>query len=98
MEKLMLYFAAHFIGDYSLQADWMFHGKKTSWGINFAHAAVYASVFIIFANVSVLAGLVIFASHFLIDPLKARWGIIKSVFVDQLLHFAVIFVVLWLGL
>ncbi len=94
--NLFLWLAAgHFLGDFAFQSAWMAEGKGNSWEINAYHAAVYASTML---AVSAIGGLYLspavvalfFISHFLIDPLKARWGIIKSIWLDQILHFIVI--------
>jgi hypothetical protein len=82
-----------------LQTAWLAENKGKSWEANFLHAAVYTSVIFLAARIdgvtlSIAAVAVIFGSHFLIDPLKAKWGIIKSIWLDQILHLAV-FVLVW---
>jgi len=93
---LLLLAAAHFLGDFAFQSRWMVENKGKSWEVNAYHTLTYtATIFV----VAVLAGLnlptwffvTIMISHFLIDPLKARYNIVKSIWADQLLHLVVIY-------
>jgi hypothetical protein len=94
MEQFLLLMACHFIGDIALQSEWLAAGKAKSWEINFYHVAVYVSVFVLFGvDLSILSLIILFVTHFIIDSLKARWGIIKYVWQDQILH---IFVLLFI--
>ena len=98
MDTLFWLLAGHFIGDFPFQSEWMAREKGRSWEVNGYHALVYtATLFVVAAigNVALppQALLVFLLSHFLIDPLKARWGIIPSIWIDQLLHLAVIGIV-----
>lgn len=94
---LLFLLAGHFIGDFAFQSEYMALQKGKSWEWNGYHALTYACT--VFA-LAALGGTVLpfwaFAalavSHFFIDPLKARWGIIKFVWLDQLLHFTVLLV------
>ncbi len=91
MDQFLLLLACHFIGDFPLQNLWMAEGKAKSWEINFYHVAVYTAVFIIAgAKLSLMSLVIIFVTHFFIDPLKSRWGIIKYIWQDQLLHVLVL--------
>ncbi|KKU85896.1 MAG: hypothetical protein A2667_03230 [Candidatus Wildermuthbacteria bacterium RIFCSPHIGHO2_01_FULL_47_27] len=95
MEILPWLLAGHFIGDFPFQSEWMAANKGKSWEVNAYHAFVYAfTVFVIVAmadfRLSFWAVLILFASHFIIDPLKARWGIVRHVWMDQFLHIAVL--------
>ncbi len=97
METLLLLLACHFIGDIALQTEWLAEGKGKSWEINFYHVAVYLAVFILFGPELSLSSLgIIFISHFLIDPLKSRWGVIKYIWQDQILHILVLLVVFFI--
>lgn len=78
----------HLIGDYVLQSDFIARTKGENWYHLFVHAALYCVPF------AVVFGLTwhiafIFATHMIIDPLKARWGKI-SYFGDQLFHYCVL--------
>lgn len=98
MDLIFWLLAGHFIGDFAFQPRWMAEGKKTSWEITAYHAATYASYMLI---VSAIGGFrlstaelgIFFFSHLFIDPLKARFGIIREIWVDQILHFIVILLV-----
>ncbi len=81
--------ACHLIGDFPLQNVWFVTQKGKSWEVNFYHAAVYTAVFILFGALWWQA-LILLGTHFMIDPLKARWNIIKHCWQDQLLHLIVI--------
>lgn len=90
LEQIVLLSACHFIGDYPFQSEWFVNFKGKSWEVCFYHSAVYASVFAIFAHASLAFFLVLILSHLIIDPLKARWSVVKTIWQDQLLHAAVI--------
>lgn len=90
LEMILLLTACHFIGDFPFQSEWFVTCKGKSWEVNFYHAAVYTCTFIIFAKISWAFALLLLISHFIIDPLKARWGIVKTVWADQILHFLII--------
>ncbi len=87
--------AAHFIGDFAFQSAWMAENKGKSLEINFYHAATYTSSFVLLGTGFSLTQLgIILVTHFFIDLAKARWGIIKHIWVDQLLHIAIIALVM----
>ena len=95
LEKFVLLCACHVIGDFAFQTAWLAEGKKISWGINAYHAFAYTSPFVLLLlapaiGMTVAALAVIAGSHFVIDPLKARYGIIKWVWLDQFLHVIVL--------
>ena len=90
--------AGHFLGDFAFQTEWMKREKGKSWEIDGYHAIVYTATVFVMAGIGdiVLSPLVLailFTSHFLIDPLMARWGIIKYIWVDQILHLMILGVV-----
>jgi len=94
MEILWL-LAGHLLGDFPFQSDWMAREKGKSWEILLYHALVYTATMLVVATIggvtlSLAALTVLFGTHFVIDPLKARWHIIKHIWIDQLLHVAVI--------
>lgn len=87
--------AGHFFGDFTFQSEWMKREKGKSWEMNGYHAIVYTATVFVIAGIggivlSPLALAILFASHFLIDPLKARWGIIKHIWVDQIFHIIIL--------
>lgn len=88
----------HFIGDYVLQPKWMATQKGESWIILSIHVVIYTVAVFVTTKVGGLIGgfrLSIYAipalliSHFLIDSLKARWGVINF-WVDQTLHLIIL--------
>ena len=96
LTTLLVWLACHFIGDFAFQSTWMSMEKGKSWEVNFYHCATYIAVFVLFAHTSPLATAALFGTHFLIDPLKARYKIIGPIWLDQLLHVLTIVVVLFL--
>jgi len=96
INELTLLIAAHFLGDFAFQSDWMFKAKSTSWEVNGYHALTYTATIYVVAFLGGLGlpawfFLGILLSHFLIDPLKVRCKIIKSIWLDQVLHIAFIY-------
>ncbi|GAC1354523.1 MAG: hypothetical protein NVS4B11_01720 [Ktedonobacteraceae bacterium] len=82
----MIWLACHFVGDFAFQSTWMSIEKGKSWEINFYHCATYTATFILFAHPSLLAITTILTTHYIVDTLKARYKVIGSIWVDQLLH------------
>ena len=79
----------HLIGDFVIQSAWMAQEKGKSWEVNFYHAIGYTVPFWFLGLSPVTLGFIA-GSHFLIDPLKARYGIVKRIYEDQILHFVVL--------
>ena len=94
LELVLIWLACHFIGDFAFQSTWMSANKGKSWEVNAYHAATYTAVFVLFARATPLDIALIFITHFVIDPLKTRYNVIKPIWVDQALHFIVIFALL----
>lgn len=101
MNQLLWLLAGHFIGDFAFQSEWMASQKGSSWELNAYHAATYTAAMLMASGIggfylspAILA--LFFVSHFLIDPLKARWNIVKHIWLDQSLHFLVILFALWI--
>lgn len=92
---MVIWLACHFIGDFAFQSAWMSIEKGKSWEVNFYHAATYTAVFVLSAHTSLLATALLFISHCIIDPLKARYKIINPIWLDQLLHVLTILLILW---
>lgn len=77
----------HLLGDYVLQMSFIAETKGNNWYHLFVHCALYClPFFIAFGLCWQLA--VIFATHMIIDPLKARYGKINYI-TDQILHYLV---------
>ncbi|MCK4636048.1 MAG: DUF3307 domain-containing protein [Candidatus Moranbacteria bacterium] len=90
MDLIFNLIACHFIGDFALQSNFLANNKGKSWEINFYHAITYTSTFILFSDISLTFYSLIFFSHLIIDPLKAKYGIIKTIYTDQILHIVIL--------
>lgn len=90
LQLIVFFMALHFIADFPFQGGWLGTQKGKSWELMFYHCAIYTGTFVVFGKVSLLFAAVLFVNHFIIDSLKARYHIIKPIWVDQLLHFIVI--------
>ena len=93
---LLIWLACHFLGDFAFQSTWMSIEKGKSWEVNFYHCATYTATFVLFAHPSLLATAILFGTHFVVDPLKSRYKVINSIWLDQLLHVLTILLILWL--
>lgn len=94
MQVLLTWLACHFVGDFAFQSTWMSVEKGKSWEINFYHCATYTATFVLFAHPSLLAIAVLLVTHFIVDALKARYKVINSIWLDQLLHIVTILFIL----
>lgn len=77
--------ACHMVGDFAMQPDWMGKFKATHWEINGYHALTYTAPFALMGASPVQCAAVA-VTHFMIDPMKARWHWIDKIWVDQILH------------
>lgn len=83
----------HLIGDYVLQTDFIAKTKGTNWYHLIVHCALYCLPFFVVYGLTWQL-IFIFITHFVIDPLKARYNKINYV-TDQLLHYIVMLVYLF---
>lgn len=90
LETLFKIVIAHLIGDYVLQSDFIAKTKGSNWYHLFVHSALYVVPFYILFGFG-LELLVIFISHMIIDPLKARYGKISYI-QDQVIHYCIAFI------
>lgn len=87
IETIVILIMCHIMGDYVLQTRFIAESKGQNWYHLFVHCVLYALPFYIcFGFVWQFA--IIFTSHMIIDPLKARWGIINYR-QDQILHYLI---------
>ncbi len=93
--RLLVYAALHFIGDFPFQSTWMVMEKGKSWEIMLYHCLTYTAPFALMVLVPSMADAVtmqglafVCLSHMVVDTLKARYKVIKEIWVDQLLHVA----------
>ena len=90
ISNLLALFGLHFIADFPWQGDWLGLNKGKNWELMVYHCLIYAGSFAVFTNLSWKYIAIIFVTHLIIDPLKARWGIIKAIWQDQVLHLLVL--------
>jgi Protein of unknown function (DUF3307) len=91
---LLIWLACHFVGDFAFQSAWMSAEKGKSWEVNFYHCATYTATFVLFAHPSIDAVVILLGAHFVFDALKARYKVVKTIWLDQFLHIATIIVIL----
>ncbi|MDY4127679.1 DUF3307 domain-containing protein [Peptostreptococcus porci] len=77
----------HMIGDYVLQCDFIAQTKGKNWYHLFVHCVLYCVPFAILFGVDYKLG-IIFISHLIIDPLKARYNKITYT-QDQVFHYLI---------
>ena len=89
LHTTVLIVLCHLIGDYVLQVDFIASTKGKNWYHLFVHCALYCVPFlIVFGWTWQLA--VIFVTHMIVDPLKARWNKITYT-QDQFFHYMIAF-------
>lgn len=91
---LLIWLACHFLGDFPWQGEYLSAMKAKSWEHLLYHCATYTGVFVLFAHASPLAALALFVPHVMIDALKARYKVIRWLWLDQLLHVLTIAMIL----
>lgn len=87
IKTLMKIIMCHLIGDYVLQCDFIASTKGKNWYHLFVHCALYCLPFLLCFGFTWQLG-VVFLTHIIIDPLKARWNKITYT-QDQILHYLV---------
>jgi uncharacterized protein DUF3307 len=98
LSPLLIWLACHFVGDFAFQSTWMSVEKGKSWEVNFYHCATYTATFVLFAHPSINAVIILLCTHFIVDALKARYRVIRSIWLDQLLHIVTIIAILLSGM
>ena len=88
MDKLLMLLFCHLVGDYILQTPFIAETKGTNWYHLFVHCVLYCLPFFLAFGVSWHLAIV-FASHIIVDPLKARYKIL-TYWQDQLIHYIVL--------
>ncbi len=96
VSTLLIWLACHFVGDFAFQSTWMSMEKGKSWEVNFYHCATYTATFVLFAHPTLLAIALILVTHYIVDTLKARYKVIGSIWLDQLLHMFTLILILLL--
>ena len=72
LQKLILLIMCHLVGDYVLQSNFIASTKGKNWYHLFVHCVLYAVPFLIVFGWTWQL-LIIFLTHMIIDPLKARY-------------------------
>jgi len=110
---LLFWSAVHFVGDFGLQSAWMAMKKCPKnydptvdcagpWEVLLYHCMTYTSAFVVMAKLSgadanLCVFAVIFLAHFLVDALKARDILVKTIWLDQTLHLLTLLPLILLG-
>lgn len=89
IREIIILMLCHLIGDYVLQNDFIAKTKGENWYHLFVHSALYCVPFMIVNIFSLTQIMILFISHMIIDPLKARYNKITYL-QDQSLHYAII--------
>jgi hypothetical protein len=92
LQKLILLIMCHLVGDYVLQSNFIASTKGKNWYHLFVHCVLYTVPFLIVFGWTWQL-LIIFLTHIIIDPLKARYYKITYV-QDQILHYVITLVYL----
>ena len=85
MNKLILLLFCHLLGDYFFQSEYIAETKGENWYHMFVHCVLYCLPFYLAFGLTWQLG-VIFLTHWVIDPLKARYQEISYI-TDQVLHY-----------
>lgn len=93
MNNVIHLILCHLVGDYVLQCDFIAKTKGSNLYHLFVHCALYCLPFVLLYGIDWKIG-VLFASHIIIDVLKARFNKISYI-IDQILHYIVLFIFLF---
>lgn len=96
--SLISLIACHFIADFPLQSEWFALNKGKSHEVMLYHCIVYTCAFLLILKISVLSAIILLVTHFIIDTLKARYKIIPTIWIDQILHLTIILIVYYRGI
>ena len=93
MDNVIHLILCHLVGDYVLQCDFIAKTKGYNFYHLFVHCALYCLPFVLLYGIDWKIG-ILFASHIIIDVLKARFNKISYI-IDQILHYIVLFIFLF---
>ena len=93
MDNVIHLILCHLVGDYVLQCDFIAKTKGSNLYHLFVHCALYCLPFVLLYGIDWKIG-ILFASHIIIDVLKARFNKISYI-IDQILHYIVLFIFLF---
>ena len=90
LSNAILLIFCHLIGDYVLQSNFIATTKGSNWYHLFVHCVLYSLPFFLTFGLTWQLS-VIFVTHMIVDPLKARYGKINYL-TDQIIHYLTLFV------
>ena len=90
LNNAILLIFCHLVGDYILQSNLIATTKGSNWYHLFVHCALYFLPFFLTFGLTWQLS-VIFITHMIVDPLKARYGKINYL-TDQIIHYLTLFV------
>lgn len=96
-EICLLCLICHLLGDYVLQIDYLAKTKGDNLYHLFVHSVLYCVPFYLLLNINIIAYFILFATHFIIDALKASLKVINYP-IDQVLHYMVLIILLLLNI
>ena len=88
MNNLVWLVFCHLIGDYVLQSDFLASTKGKNWYHLIVHCALYCVPFAVVFGMTWHVG-VLFATHVIVDSMKARWGVLSYIG-DQASHYIIL--------
>ena len=88
INTIIILVMCHLVGDYVLQTRFVAESKGQNWYHMFVHCVLYCVPFAFMFGITWQLA-VIFGTHMIIDPLKARWGKINYP-IDQVLHYLIL--------
>lgn len=90
LNNAILLIFCHLVGDYILQSNFIATTKGSNWYHLFVHCALYSLPFFLTFGLTWQLS-VVFVTHMIVDPLKARYGKINYL-TDQIIHYLTLFV------
>ena len=90
LNNAILLIFCHLVGDYILQSNFIATTKGSNWYHLFVHCTLYSLPFFLTFGLTWQLS-VIFVTHMIVDPLKARYGKINYL-TDQIIHYLTLFV------
>ena len=90
LNNAILLIFCHLVGDYILQSNFIATTKGSNWYHLFVHCVLYSLPFFLAFGLTWQLP-VIFVTHMIVDPLKARYEKINYL-TDQIIHYLTLFV------
>ena len=90
LNNVILLIFCHLVGDYILQSNFIATTKGSNWYHLFVHCVLYSLPFFLAFGLTWQLS-VIFVTHMIVDPLKARYEKINYL-TGQIIHYLTLFV------